>query len=126
LEFGEIIRSPTQPQILYFWGADFLERAPIKIGSWFKRLFKSKGEINAGSLKELKALIRKLSKDGAPDITQKELNKLEKLVKEFGGTVRRDLNPIRKARGRLDPHVQIEDLGKSVESRKIFIKKGVN
>ena len=66
-----------------------------------------------------------MSKDGAPEMTQRQLKKLEKLVNKFGGKVRRDMNPVKRSRGRLDPHVQIEGLGKSIESRKIFLKKGV-
>jgi hypothetical protein len=50
---------------------------------------------------------------------------LNKLVEQFGGKVRRDLNPVKKANGRLDPHVQIEGFGTSIKSRHIFIKTGV-
>ena len=111
----------------HFWPIEILSGSLIKLGSWLNtlRLFRFGSRIKANNIKELKALIRKLSKDGAPELTQRELNKLEKLVRKFGGVVRRDMNPVRRARGRLDPHVQIEGLGKSVESRKIFIKKGV-
>ena len=84
--------------------------------------FWNKTRIAAKSLKELKFLIKQLSKPGG-DISKAELRKLEKLVKKFGGNVRRDFNPVKKANGRLDPHVQVEGLGKSIESRHIFIKK---
>ena len=81
--------------------------------------------IRANNVKELKTLIRDLSKPNSPDLTQRELKALEKLVKSFGGSIRRDFNPVKRANGRLDPHVQIEGFGTSIKSRHIFVKKGV-
>ena len=58
------------------------------------------------------------------ELTAKELKKLEKLVEKFGGKIRRDLNPVK---GKIKtPHVQVEGLGKSIESRHIWLKNGVN
>jgi len=76
----------------------------------------------AGSLKELKFLIKQLSKPGS-ELTKKELKQLEKLVIKFGGKLRKDLNPVK---GKINkPHVQVEGLGKSIESRHIWLKSGV-
>ena len=79
--------------------------------------------IKANSLKELKSLVRQLSQPGS-ELTQKELRQLTKLVEKFGGKIRKDLNPVK---GKIrKPHVQVEGLGKSVESRHVWIKTGVN
>jgi hypothetical protein len=76
----------------------------------------------AGSSKELKFLIKQLSKPGS-ELTKKELKQLEKLVIKFGGKLRKDLNPVK---GKINkPHVQVEGLGKSIESRHIWLKSGV-
>ena len=76
----------------------------------------------AGSLKELKFLIKQFSKPGS-ELTKKELKQLEKLVNKFGGKLRKDLNPVK---GKINkPHVQVEGLGKSIESRHIWLKSGV-
>lgn len=81
------------------------------------------GRIKANSLKELKGLIRQLSQPGS-ELTQKELSQLTKLVKRYGGKIRKDLSPVK---GKIrKPHVQVEGLGKSVESRHIWLKSGVS
>ena len=80
------------------------------------------GRIHAGSLKEFKSLITQLSKPGS-ELTVQELKQLEKLTEQFGGKMRYDLNPIR---GKIrNPHVQIEGLGSSIESRHIWLGKWV-
>ncbi len=97
----------------------------IKVGSWLNklRLLRFASRIKANNVKQLKALIKKLSKPGS-ELTAKELKKLEKLVEKFGGKIRRDLNPVK---GKIKtPHVQVEGLGKSIESRHIWLKNGVN
>ena len=74
------------------------------------------------NLKESKFLIKQLSKPGS-ELTKKELKQLEKLVNKFGGKLRKDLNPVK---GKINkPHVQVEGLGKSIESRHICLKSGV-
>ncbi|MGY0425269.1 MAG: RHS repeat domain-containing protein, partial [Polaribacter sp.] len=78
--------------------------------------------IAVGSLKGLKLLIKQLSKPGL-ELTKKELKNLEKLVEKFGGKLRKDLNPVK---GKIKkPHVQVEGLGKSIESRHVWLKSGV-
>ena len=109
----------TEPTQLVFW--------PIEImggTSWMKgvNIFRWGSKIKASNVKQLKALIKKLSKPGS-ELNAKELKKLEKLVEKFGGRIRRDLNPVK---GKIKkPHVQVEGLGKSVESRHIWLKNGV-
>lgn len=84
---------------------------------------KQGGRIKAGSLKELKSLIKQLSKPDS-ELTKKELRQLTKLVEKYGGKIRKDLNPVK---GRIKkPHVQVEGLGKSIEGRHIWLKSGVN
>ena len=75
--------------------------------------------IQAGTLKDLKSLIRTLSRPES-SLTKQELSQLESLVKQYGGRLRYDLNPIKGKNMR--PHVQVEGLGKSVESRHIWLK----
>ena len=67
------------------------------------------------SSKELKSLINVLSKDDSR-LGYNALQKLEKLVTKYGGKVRYDLDPIKGSRG---AHIQIENLGKSIESKHI-------
>jgi RHS repeat-associated protein len=127
IDISRYLKIEVEPIEMYFWPAEVLNGGVIKAGTWLNklRLIKFGSRIKANNLKELKALINKLSKPNSPYLTQKELNKLNKLVEQFGGKVRRDLNPVKKANGRLDPHVQIEGFGTSIKSRHIFIKTGV-
>lgn len=75
--------------------------------------------IQANTLKEFKSLVKKLSKPSS-QLTPHQLKQFENLTKQFGGRLRYDLNPVK---GRiLQPHVQVEGLGKSIESRHIWIK----
>jgi RHS repeat-associated protein len=84
---------------------------------------KQGSRIKASSIKELKRLIKQLSKPGS-ELTKKELRQLTKLVEKYGGKIRKDLNPIK---GRIKkPHVQVTGLGKSIEHRHIWLKSGVN
>ena len=99
-------------------------RSLLKGWTWIKALV-APSRIKANNIKELKTLVKTLSKPNSSDLTQKELNQLEKLVNKFGGKVRRDFNPVKQANGRLDPHVQIEGFGNSIKSRHIFVQKGV-
>lgn len=106
----------TQTSNLEFWPVEIMNGGVVKAGSLLKKLkwLRIGSRIKAGNIKELKALIRKLSKDGAPEISQKELKQLEKLVEKFGGKIRKDMKPVERSRNRLEPHVQVEGLGKSV------------
>ena len=80
------------------------------------------GRIQAGSLKEFKSLIKDLSKPGS-QLTKEELIQFEKLTEQFGGKLRYDLNPVK---GKiLQPHVQVEGLGGSVQSRHVWLGEGV-
>ncbi|PQJ16571.1 hypothetical protein BST99_13330 [Aureicoccus marinus] len=121
------ISDEMNQTLLYFWPAEVLNGGLIKVSAWLSklsklRIFRFGSRIKANNVKELKALTKKLSKPGS-ELTQKELNKLKKLVEKFGGKLRYDLNPVR---GKIKkPHVQIEGLGKSVESRHIWLKNGV-
>ena len=83
---------------------------------------KVSSRIKAGSLQELKALVNQLSKPGSK-LTQQELNELKALAQEYGGTIRVDLSGV-KGTG-TSPHVHVEGLGKSVESRHIWVENGV-
>jgi RHS repeat-associated protein len=96
-------------------------------GKAFKALsngaaLKSAGKLSANSLKEFKQLVNQLSKPGSK-LTQQEFSDLKKLVEQYGGRIRADLNGV-KGSG-VDPHVHIEGLGKSIESRHIWIEGGV-
>jgi hypothetical protein len=84
----------------------------------------SKGgiRIQAGSLKEFKSLVNQLSKPSSK-LTQQEFNELRALAQKHGGTLRVDLTGV-KGTG-VNPHVHIEGLGKSVESRHIWLETGV-
>ena len=78
--------------------------------------------IQAGSLKEFKTLVNRLSRPDS-ELTLQELRQLERLATQFGGKLRYDLNPII---GKiLKPHVQVEGLGSSVSSRHIWLGKGI-
>ncbi|MFZ4632593.1 MAG: hypothetical protein ACOYNO_00150 [Saprospiraceae bacterium] len=78
------------------------------------------GRIQAGSLKEFKALVQHLSKPGS-QLSEMELQEFEKLTEQFGGKLRYDLNPVK---GKiLKPHVQVEGLGSKVGSRHIWLTK---
>jgi RHS repeat-associated protein len=79
--------------------------------------------MQANLLKDFKNLINQLSKPGSK-LTQVELNELRTLAQKHGGTVRADLTGV-KGTG-INPHVHIEGLGKSVESRHIWLQSGVN
>lgn len=83
---------------------------------------KGVSRIQAGSLKEFKTLVNQLSKSGSK-LTRAELNELRTLAQKHGGTVRVDLTGV-KGTG-VNPHVHIEGLGKSVESRHIWLNSGV-
>jgi hypothetical protein len=75
--------------------------------------------IAAGSIKEFKALVQTLSKPGSP-LTKAELREFEALTEKFGGRLRYDLNPVK---GKiLAPHVQVEGLGTSIQSRHVWIQ----
>lgn len=87
----------------------------LKIGTRVSR-------IQANSLKEFKTLINQLSKPGSK-LTQKEFNELQALAQKFGGTIRIDLQGV-KGTG-VNSHAHIEGLGKSVESRHIWLEFGV-
>ena len=76
-------------------------------------------QIQARTLKEFKSLVKKLSRPGSK-LTPAQLRQFERLTKQFGGRLRYDRNPIK---GRiLQPHVQVEGLGKSIESRHIWVE----
>jgi len=75
------------------------------------------------SLKDLKQVVKILSKPGSK-LTQQELNDLKKVVQQFGGNVRVDLQGV-KGSG-VAPHVHVEGLGTSIEARHIWIIPGVN
>jgi|GEM_PF-991927 len=78
------------------------------------------GRIQAGSLKEFKALVQHLSKPGS-QLSEMELQEFEKLTEQFRGKLRYDLNPVK---GKiLKPHVQVEGLGSKVGSRHIWLGK---
>lgn len=111
-----------------------VKKAPEKISNTqLKELFETSaingikkgatlGRIQAGSLSEFKNLVNQLSKPGS-ELTVQELRQFEKLTKQFGGTLRYDLTPLK---GKiLKPHVQVEGLGSSVQSRHIWLGKGV-
>jgi hypothetical protein len=83
---------------------------------------KTESRIQAGSLKDFKTLVNQLSKPSSK-VTQAELNELRTLAQKYGGTVRVDLTGI-KGTG-VNPHVHIEGLGKSVESRHIWLNSGI-
>ncbi|MDL2262668.1 hypothetical protein LJC11_04095 [Bacteroidales bacterium OttesenSCG-928-I21] len=79
------------------------------------------GRIVANSAKEYKSLILQLSKPGS-QLTKVELQQFQKLTKQFGGTLRYDLNPVK---GKiLKPHIQVEGLGSKVGSRHIWLEEG--
>ncbi len=106
---------------LTFWPAEFMEAGWLKMGSWLSKLkiFKFATRIKANNIKELKSLIKQLSKPGS-ELSLKELKQLEKLVKKFGGKLRYDLKPVK---GKIrKPHVHVEGLGSSIENRHIWIK----
>ena len=108
-----------------FWGAELLEGgAFIKLNNYLRKLWLLKfgTRVKAKSLKEFKSLVKRLSKPGS-ELTKKELRQLEKLTKKFGGRLRYDRTPVK---GKIKkPHVQVEGLGKSLESRHIWIKSGI-
>jgi len=80
------------------------------------------GKVQANTLKDFKKLVNKLSHPG-PGLTQAELNQFESLARQYGGVLRRDLNPVK---GKiLQPHVQVEGLGSSVQSRHVWLQPGV-
>ena len=83
---------------------------------------RSAGRIYAETLKDFKALVNKLSQPGSK-LTQAELDELRKLASKFGGRVRVDLDGIRGTG--VNPHAHVEGLGKSVESRHIWLENGV-
>jgi RHS repeat-associated protein len=80
------------------------------------------GKIKANSVNELKGLVKQLSKSGSK-LTQKELNQLKKLARKHGGRVRVDSQGV-KGTG-VNNHAHVEGLGKSVESRHIWVESGV-
>jgi RHS repeat-associated protein len=82
----------------------------------------NQGRISADNLKEFKQLIQRLSQSDSR-LSQKELDQLRSLSSEYGGGVRVDLSGI-KGSG-VNPHAHIEGLGKSVESRHIWLQNGV-
>jgi len=71
------------------------------------------------NVKELKSLINVLSKNDRK-LGFDNLKKLEKIVEKYGGEIRYDLNPVKGKRG---PHIQIENLGKSIKSKHIQLSK---
>jgi len=78
--------------------------------------------VQANSLKEYKSLVQRLSKEDS-ELTLVELKMFQTLTERFGGKLRYDLNPVH---GRfLKPHVQVEGLGKSLESRHVWLGPGV-
>ncbi|MCP5468597.1 MAG: hypothetical protein H7A32_04945 [Deltaproteobacteria bacterium] len=81
-----------------------------------------KGSIQENSLKAFKTLVNKLSKPNSK-ITQAELNKLRVLTQKHGGRVRVDLTGVKGTS--VKPHAHIEGLGKSLESRHIWLESGV-
>ncbi len=76
------------------------------------------GRIVAESLKDFKSLVQRLSKPGS-QLSKPELQEFEKLTEQFGGKLRYDLNPVKGKN--IQPHVQVEGLGKSIEGRHIWL-----
>ncbi len=116
-------KSIENPKFVYatFWPAEFMEFGWVKMGSWLSKLkiFKFATRIKANNIKELKSLIKQLSKPGS-ELSYKELKQLEKLVQKYGGKLRYDLKPIK---GKIrKPHVHVEGLGSSIENRHIWVK----
>jgi len=123
---------PSKDLIMPGW----LNDKPLEIESFFEELFiptfgflkwfKLKNilgsRIEAATLKELKQLINLLSKPGSK-LTQKELNALKGIVEKEGGNVRIDLSGV-KGSG-IEPHAHVEGLGKSIESRHIWLKNNI-
>jgi RHS repeat-associated protein len=87
-----------------------------------KGLNETVDRIKANSVKEFKALVKQLSKPGS-QLTEQELKEFEKLTEQYGGKLRYDLNPVKGKN--LQPHVQVEGLGSSIQSRHVWLGEGV-
>ena len=75
------------------------------------------------SRKRFKRTINNLSKPESPGLSQQKLNQLRRISSKANAKVRVDLDGVKGSGVR--PHAHVEGLGTKVESRHIWLKKGV-
>lgn len=103
------------------------------VGSFFAfevGLVATKGaskEITKSSRKRVKKLVKNLSDNSRQSngLSQKKTDQLRRIVEKAGGKVRNDGTAGVKGSSAGKPHVQTEGLGKSIDSRHIWTKEGV-
>lgn len=114
---SDAIAGMLQPASMVVLPNPIMRTANTAINSTIKVGTSSKFQVN--SLKEFKTLVTQLSKPGAK-ISPQELKEIKDLAQKFGASVRVDMTGV-KGTG-VAPHAHIEGLGKSIESRHIWLQ----
>lgn len=84
-------------------------------------------EITKSSRKRVKRLVNNLSGNSRKNngLSQEKTDQLRRIVEKAGGKIRNDRDSGVKGTSAGKPHVQTEGLGKSIDNRHIWTKKGV-
>lgn len=112
-------------------GADaaamFLPFVPAVGGITIRAAKDANNEITKSSLRRVKRLVKQLSDKSLQNngLSQAKTDQLRRIVGKVGGKVRNDGVSGVKGSSAGKPHVQTEGLGKRIDSRHIWTRKGV-